>query len=1659
MIILFGGGDTTVSHSIDSLVLALRTKTYSLDAKIFQIQTLSNTFEGGTNGVQINSGNSGGASGDAFDQVAGSPYFKSNRVFEGSMAGGAGNGGFNIGVYWDDNSIVDPVTEGWTRGYYQWDGTTATREIWQELYESGQAYLGVQLSINTNELIFWDVSTDVATHTISLSADTWYRLETHFIFNGTSSTIGARIFVGSSIIPLYSFSTSVADCGGNNRGNLAGFYINDTSGAERAWMDSVAFTDEGPFTITGTTHEIDNLLKKTQTNTHSIDTLLTVLTVGSETHSIDAFMVPETAGSKTHSIDFIRKKTGLTVTHRIDTILFDTSPALIQAVDSLISDPTNDPVANGTIAEALAADIIRPTIRISRIAANNVSRMKAPKISTGDDDGEEIGAQEKVIVDGYEFSSMKYAFADSDATTNAGYRLFPDFDKFESDEYLEKRRVPWISESSCDANGQFSPPIIVTVEYDSPREYNMIQIVTDQFGKNNSGIITDMDIDVSDDGVNWTSAIPGVSGMSMEEIWRVQVFYFYDPAFGTEVYSMDKKRFLENASTNSVLTSNKFFRFTINAISVDPTVSSDNKPRHLMLYEAGSFIWDVDLVTDEVTSVNIQESRDLSSQTLSPIGSSAANTFSVNTTLARYSGPKYSLFMDPADKSYDSFRSAYFKLEIGFHLTDGTVVHMPYGTYLVDDLNISSDGTLSYTGRDFSTYLQDGKMPPMVYQGYYLSEVLRDVAEKAGIEKLRFDDSAFSTEELAIGVTEQFVNIDEKGKIVGHNIIWSDNKTYWEFLQDVAYADLGAFYFDRDNTFVYKSKEEYLKYLQDVDYELTEDRDILGFSSSNEVLKNQITMSYTVPEIPEDHQGIWDAGDNVTLSSTALSAPVDSGSDTILVGDISDWEKQGFFKIDDEIVKYSDRNDNAFLSCERGWLGTTAAPHYPETNEENWNFSGGDWEISGGVLTARNQAGAWGTAITVDTITGSRYNIAGKLTINKAPYRAAVLVKVGNPNRYYRLVIKSVAQPGSTEGISNTEDVNLYELWSVNNDTETLLKATKKRTRVVTGITSSFTAQVDGRQISLFIRGSKVLSYMIDDDDLNVDFPAQIGLSARGRGPTTFENLVVRALPEGGQGRVVLFSEPFGAPIYEVKRFEATYDVPSIDILYYLTNSEEAQVIFFKAEPNQSILYVLNLKDGITQVTNGASDDDLPNFFYLTGLPVHDGNTREKMREDESSITRYGLQSLDVQLPWVESDLHAQILLEYLKKIYSTSVINIDAQIVPNPLIELSDTVSISSLTVGNPIWFAGRNNIDLHTRPDVKFHVIGNNIEYGSGGISQTLQLRTVANAALIPFVGPTITAADYVCAIEPPLPSFYGISVDDNTQPEMSYTGYSETIYEYGDTDGVFSTDGLSIPVTVWRPSLDVVAPDESNILPSGSSPVSGLYPTIIWLHNGYERTWDEEPDDYNIKRWLIKIVRLGFNVVFVKYRGTGGISKEFFDASSYLLNDLEDVIATKEWIEEQGYHNGVYMGVMGYGHGANMVYGLMDRGFTHYVPIDGSPNLACTMQRNIDKFPKYIVDRYMNSLGDFTDPRWLDICPMYMDIPTTNPVLMTGSQKDNYADVKDLWHFYEFMTEYGNTPTTMIFDKKVRGWIFQEDGSRPNTNFKSDYWRKLADWLINV
>ncbi|MER7213223.1 hypothetical protein ABT340_39685 [Streptosporangium sp. NPDC000239] len=151
--------------------------------------TATNTFEGGTNGTAVSTGNSGGASGTAFSYIDGPPKYSSLRAAHGNLS-----------------MLIDTVDGGIAGLAMSGSGTRWLRACvwstsWSESFSlmyaemTSGSYFSLELGLSSMALRHYNgtSTTDIATGTVAPATSQWIRVEMQCASDASGSA-QARLF-------------------------------------------------------------------------------------------------------------------------------------------------------------------------------------------------------------------------------------------------------------------------------------------------------------------------------------------------------------------------------------------------------------------------------------------------------------------------------------------------------------------------------------------------------------------------------------------------------------------------------------------------------------------------------------------------------------------------------------------------------------------------------------------------------------------------------------------------------------------------------------------------------------------------------------------------------------------------------------------------------------------------------------------------------------------------------------------------------------------------------------------------------------------------------------------------------------------------------------------------------------------------------------------------------------------------------------------------------------------------------------------------------------------------------------------------------------------------------------------------------------------------
>ena len=181
---------------------------------------ITNTAEGGSDTTDVTTGNSGGASGDAFNLVqkpaSGVVKFSTTKALHGTLSyqlatrGTAGN----MGILWSNASLLGTTL--YSRCYFNFDAVPGvTNPRMQEWFDQsfGTAFAGWGIVTGTNFLrICGPSGTTLVTGTNAVSANTWYRAECKVTLGtpntASNATIELRWYLGESTTAIETLGPS-----------------------------------------------------------------------------------------------------------------------------------------------------------------------------------------------------------------------------------------------------------------------------------------------------------------------------------------------------------------------------------------------------------------------------------------------------------------------------------------------------------------------------------------------------------------------------------------------------------------------------------------------------------------------------------------------------------------------------------------------------------------------------------------------------------------------------------------------------------------------------------------------------------------------------------------------------------------------------------------------------------------------------------------------------------------------------------------------------------------------------------------------------------------------------------------------------------------------------------------------------------------------------------------------------------------------------------------------------------------------------------------------------------------------------------------------------------------------------------------------------------
>lgn len=208
---------------------------------------------------------------------------------------------------------------------------------------------------------------------------------------------------------------------------------------------------------------------------------------------------------------------------------------------------------------------------------------------------------------------------------------------------------------------------------------------------------------------------------------------------------------------------------------------------------------------------------------------------------------------------------------------------------------------------------------------------------------------------------------------------------------------------------------------------------------------------------------------------------------------------------------------------------------------------------------------------------------------------------------------------------------------------------------------------------------------------------------------------------------------------------------------------------------------------------------------------------------------------------------------------------------------------------------------------------------------------------------------------------------------------------------------------------------------------------YPGIVLLHGGFH-----EKLDWRFFRYVDAAVSRGFVVIFPEYRGSRGYGENMYQ-NDYGVTDLEDVLASADFLAAQPYVDATRLGILGHSRGGMLTMRAIEERpnrFRAAVEIAGLVDFVSYMSYKPDSRRNEVATEkvFGGKLPSQNLQPYLDISPItYVDKIQT-PLLLLGTTLDD--EVPFSLHggrMADALKARGKTFDVHVYDKAPGGHVF--------------------------
>jgi len=510
----------------------------------------------------------------------------------------------------------------------------------------------------------------------------------------------------------------------------------------------------------------------------------------------------------------------------------------------------------------------------------------------------------------------------------------------------------------------------------------------------------------------------------------------------------------------------------------------------------------------------------------------------------------------------------------------------------------------------------------------------------------------------------------------------------WDGMLEWATADIGIFYFDEYGNFNY----DYRNTLHDevfpshalVQHTFNENVDIIGGQRMAEIQTNRVVITVNpITTINSDVQSIWRAENGESLVVTKTRETIDATRTDFLKVKSTDhplWLNSGYFKIDDEIIKYDSKSGNKLMGLTRGQFGTIPATHgtktygFESTGERFIAIE--NCRVKRSETQARLGAGSLKVTCDLDEGAGSTAEINGP-----KGRQAAIPTTFGSTTVSFWIYSQTAAKT-VTPGVRFFNDVDDDTIKLLGTSSTSTLGAWKQ-------YSYTFTPDTNKKYMTPVISIASVAT----GDVFYIDHVEVTNTRPRVR-EVRYYDIDYDSAP------AIRVKEPFITAVI----YDGTVTIESFD-----ADAFSARVLL-SAKDNVPVDTIIVL-EGTDPVT------ELENYFSIAGIPlveeVENDVVEEVSEELNNMIRKHHVQELTIENKFIQNKEYAQVVADWLIAHFSN----------PVPVMNLS-TTGVPMIQLGDRIGITGFDQLDIN---GVEFWVLQTTIAY-DGGIQQSFTLREVS-------------------------------------------------------------------------------------------------------------------------------------------------------------------------------------------------------------------------------------------------------------------------------------------------------------------------------------------